>query len=235
MTPLLIDLEAHPGGPWYAEYRRLRHRIFVVEQSWSGLSSEAEPGLTRRDPADAQARFWLARTLDRALIGAVRVCAAADVFPHEDLFERHLEIPEVAAIRPRMGTLNSLAVERRWRRQLFEEPDSHVGTAAALLLRACLSGSVDKGLQVIVATAQTIVSARAMMRAGFRVIDPPARTDLHPEFAMCNMGIVLRPADAAAHAVAKYFDERQRLVLGSQTIDRAWRSNAASLTSAAAP
>jgi N-acyl-L-homoserine lactone synthetase len=219
VTPLRIRLEAHPVGPWFAEYRRLRHRIFVVEQSWSGLASDAEPGLTRRDPADAQARFWLARTVDGALVGAVRVCAVADVFPHEDLFDRHLKVPAVAAIRPRMGTLNSLAVESRWRRQLFEDPEGNVATAAGLLLRACLSGSAAAGSQVIVATAQTVVSARAMMRVGFRVIDAPARTHLHPEFTMCNLGIVLRPIDAAAYAVARYFDERQRLVLGSQTID----------------
>jgi N-acyl-L-homoserine lactone synthetase len=219
MTPTAVRVEARALGLWYDDYRRLRHRIFVVEQSWSGLSSQQEPGLTNRDPADARARFWLARSVDGALIGAVRVCAVADVFPHEELFAHHLAVPEVAAIRPRLGTLNSLLVEGGWRRRPCQGPDGRLGTVASLLLEACVSGCADQGLQAIVATAQTIVSARALLRAGFRVIDPPVRTPLHADFTMCNVGIVLKPTDMNALAVASYFDECQRRVLSSRTID----------------
>jgi hypothetical protein len=90
---------------------------------------------------------------------------------------------------------------------------------ASLLLDACVAGCAGRGLQALVATAQTVVSARALMRAGFRVIDPPVRTLLHAGFTMCNVGIVLTPTDPNALAVATYLDARQRLVLGSQTID----------------
>jgi N-acyl-L-homoserine lactone synthetase len=216
----------------YDEYRRLRHRIFVVEQGWEGLSSEEEPGLTPRDPADARAHFWLARGPDGALIGAVRVCDVADRFPHEELFAHHLAVPEIAAIRPRMGTLNSLVVERAWRGRPCEGADGRVGTVAGLLLRACLLESAARGLQAIVATAQTIASARALMRAGFRVIDAPARTHLHADFPMCNVGIVLTADDANAHGAARYFDECQRRVLESRTID-AWFAAASEVVGAA--
>jgi N-acyl-L-homoserine lactone synthetase len=219
MTPEPIHLEARRLGLWYDEYRRLRHRIFVVEQSWNGLSSPQEPGLTQRDPADRSAWFWLARAGDGSLVGAVRVCAVADVFPHEELFAHHLAVPAVAAIRPRLGTLNSLLVEGGWRRRECAAPDGRVGTVASLLLDACVAGCACDGLQAILATAQTVVSARALMRAGFRVIDRPVRTPLHSGFTMCNVGIVLRPTGGNPQAVASYFDARQQLVLGSQTID----------------
>lgn len=218
MTPESIHLEHRTLGSWYDEYRRLRHRVFVVEQKWTGLSPEGEPGLTRQDPADARALFWLARSSGGALVGAVRVCAVADVFPHEELFAHHLEVPDVAAIRPRMGALNSLVVEAAWRGRPCQTSDGRVGTASNLLLDACLSGCADAGLRAIVATAQTVVSARALMRAGFLAIDAPARTRLHADFTMCNVGIVLRPTDPNAHAVGRYFDECERRVLGSNTI-----------------
>jgi len=218
MTPESIHVEHGTLGSWYDEYRRLRHRVFVVEQLWTGLSSEDEAGLTRHDPADARARFWLARSLDGALVGAVRVCAVADVFPHEELFAHHLQVPDVAAIRPHMGTLNSLVIEAAWRGRLCQTSDGRVGTASSLLLRACLSGCAAAGLKAIVATAQTVVSARALMRAGFRAIDAPVRTRLHPHFTMCNVGIVLKPTDPHAHAVGRYFDACEPRVLGSYTI-----------------
>ena len=107
---------------------------------------QQEPGLTHRDPADARARFWLARSRDGALIGAVRVCAVADVFPHEELFAHHLAVPAVAAIRPRLGTLNSLLVERGWRRTAMSKArTAALGTVASLLLEACVSGCADRG------------------------------------------------------------------------------------------
>src|SRR2546425_72262 len=66
--------------------------------------------------------------------------------------------------------------------------------------------------------AGPIVSAQALMRAGFRAIDAPVRTRLHADFTMCNVGVVLRPSDAHAYAVGRYFDECERHVLGSHTI-----------------
>ena len=88
-------------------------------------------------------------------------------------------------------------------------------------------------MQAIVATAQTVVSARALMRAGFRVIDPPVRTPLHADFTMCNVGIVLRPADMNALAAAKYFDDCQRRVLGAQTIDACFAGTMAAVAGVA--
>ena len=87
-------------GHWYEEYRRLRHRVFVVEQGWSGLTSPSEPGLTSPDPADEHARFWLAWSSRGTLVGAVRVRPVANVFPHEELFRQHLRLPAVSAVRP---------------------------------------------------------------------------------------------------------------------------------------
>ena len=233
MTPAPIRIEARALGLWYDDYRRLRHRIFVVEQSWNGLSSRQEPGLTKRDPADAKARFWLARSSDGTLIGAVRVCAVADVFPHEELFTHHFAIAAMAAIWPRLGTLNSLLVDNGWRRRPCQGPDGQTGTVASLLLDACVSGCADRGLHAIVATAQTVVSARALMRAGFRVIDPPVRTPLHPDFTMCNVGIVLQPTDESTRAAARYFDDCQRRALGSQSIDACFAGTMAAVAGAA--
>jgi hypothetical protein len=218
MTPIAIDLEACRVGPWHDEFRRLRNQIFVVEQSWNCLASDEEPGLTRRDPADLQARFWLAR-FRGALIGAVRVCAVGETFPHEELFAHHLGVREFAAVRPQMGSLNSLMVDREWRRCLCTSPDGKVGTVAGLLLQSSLSGSAEAGLRVIVATAQTAISARALMRAGFRVIDPPVRTHLHAGFVMCNVAIALTAGDSNVLAAARYFEERQRQALGLESID----------------
>jgi N-acyl-L-homoserine lactone synthetase len=217
-----IRIEAVAGcakREWHEEYRRLRHRVFVVEQGWTGLASDEEPGATVPDPADERARFWLARSATGTLVGAVRVRGVADVFPHEDLFGHHLERPDVAAMRPFMGTLNSLLVDREWRGRRCRGPDGQVGTAANLLLRASLAGSAAAGLRSLVATAQTRVSVRALMRAGFVVIDPPALTHLHPAFPMCNVGVVIGPRDHSGRALAAYFDDRQREALGGSTVD----------------
>jgi N-acyl-L-homoserine lactone synthetase len=225
MTPLptmTVDAASCPAGsPWYAEYRRLRHRIFVVEQGWTGLTSETEPDATRPDPADDLARFWLARQADAHLVGAVRIRPVADVFPHEALFRHHLQRGEMIAMRPRMGTLTSLAVDRGWRGVPCVSPDGHVATPGSLLLRAALAGSARSGLRALVATAQTIVSARALIRAGFRVIDPPAPTRLHDRFLMCNVGIVLDRHDRRARSLAAYFEARHRRILELVSID-AW-------------
>ena len=142
-----------------------------------------------------------------------------DVFPHESLFRHHLERREVVAVRPWTGTLNSLVVDREWRGRRCAAADGELGTPASLLLRASVDGSADAGLRALVATAQTLVSARALMRAGFRVIDRPVLTELHAEFPMCNVGIVLRPRDGAGRALAKYFDDREGQVLRGTTID----------------
>ena len=160
------------AGSWYDQDRRLRHRVFVVEQGWTGLSSACGDA-TIPDPADAKAHFWLARSTGGALVGAVRVRAVRDVFPHEELFCHHLARHEMAVVRPWMGTLNSLVVDRDWRSRPCAGSNGHHGTVASLLLDATLSGSAGAGLRALVATAQTLVSARALMRAGFRVIDPP--------------------------------------------------------------
>ena len=200
-------------GSWYDEYRRLRHRIFVAEQGWMGLSGPTEEA-TVPDPTDVRARFWLARAQCGALVGAVRVRPVRDCFPHEDLFRHHLTRREVTGLRPWMGTLNSLMVDREWRGRLCAGANGDKGTIASILLRTSLRTSADSGLRALVATAQTLISARALMRAGFRVIDPPVRTPLHARFRMCNVGIVLRPDDPCASALSNYFDERQREILG---------------------
>ena len=206
------------AGSWYDEDRRLRHRVFVVEQGWAGLSSACGDA-TIPDPADAKAHFWLARSTGGALVGAVRVRAVRDVFPHEELFCHHLARREMAFMRPWMGTLNSLVVDRDWRSRPCAGSNGHDGTVASLLLDATLSGSAGAGLRALVATAQTLVSARALMRAGFRVIDPPVRTHLHAEFPMCNLGIVLTEEDPRARALSKYFDDCQRQVLSAASLD----------------
>jgi N-acyl-L-homoserine lactone synthetase len=228
----IIRITAETGisrGTRYDEYRRLRHRVFVVEQGWAGLTSPAEPGLTCRDPADEGAWFWLAWSSAGALVGAVRVRSVAEVFPHEELFHDHLQHAAVADVRPWMGSLNSLVVDRSWRGRRCQTSQGGVATAAGLLLRAALVGCRKTGLRALVATAQTVVSARALMRAGFRVIDPPVHTHLHPAFAMCNVGIVLCD-DERGRALEAYFDARQSQALGGWTI--AYRFSMAQLQAA---
>ncbi|HVQ16595.1 MAG TPA: hypothetical protein VMS40_23495 [Vicinamibacterales bacterium] len=211
-TIRIEDVSGNITGSWYDEYRRLRHRIFVGEQGWMGLSGPTEQA-TVPDPTDVRARFWLARGQCGALVGAVRIRPVCDVFPHEDLFHQHLARREVTALRPWMGTLNSLMVDREWRGRRCAGSNGDTGSIASMLLRTSLGASAASGLRALVATAQTAISARALMRAGFRVIDPPVRTCLHPSFRMCNVGIVLRPDDPCAYALSKYFDDRQRELL----------------------
>jgi len=208
------------SGSWYDEYRRLRHRVFVVEQGWAGLSLPSGD-VTIPDPADAAAHFWLARSASGALVGAVRVRAVRDVFPHEDLFHHHLARREMIAMRPWMGTLNSLVVDGAWRGRVCADRDGDGRTVANLLLRASLAGSASYGLQALVATAQTVISARALTGAGFRVIDPPVLTDLHVHFPMCNVGIVLTPDGAPARALSVYFEDCERRVIGGGSLE-AW-------------
>jgi hypothetical protein len=95
------------------------------------------------------------------------------------------------------------------------------------LLSASLQGSVEHGLRALIATAQNASSARALAGAGFRMIDTPIRTTLHPHFLMANVGIVLGQDDqrrsrvraAAARALARYFDHRQREILETVSLD----------------
>jgi len=215
-----ICVEAVTGrtqGSWYDEYRRLRHRVFVVEQGWTGLSAGVDEA-TIPDPADARARFWLARSRSGALVGAVRIRTVRDTFHHEDLFRHHLRRREMAAMRPWMGTLNSLVVDREWRSRLCATPSRDEGTVASMLLRTSLSDSAGTDFRALVATAQTLISARALMRVGFRVIDPPIRTHLHARFAMCNVGVVLTTDDLCARALSTYFEECQRRVLKESSL-----------------
>jgi len=103
--------------------------------------------------------------------------------------------------------------DRAWRGRRYASTNGDSGTIACVLLRTSLRASADSGLRALVATAQTPISARALMRAGFRVIDPPVRTCLHASFRMCNVGIVLKPDDPCASTLSKYFDDRQRELL----------------------
>jgi N-acyl-L-homoserine lactone synthetase len=219
------------GCAWHDEYRRLRHRVFVVEQGWTSLISAGEPGLTRDDPADAGAWFWLARTADGALVGGVRVRPVAGLFPHQELFAHHLRRPEVAAALPGLGTLNSLLVDHAWRGRVCEGPGGEWATVASHLLGAGLAGGAARGLSAIVATAQTVISARALMRAGFHVVDPPVATSLHARFPMCNVAVALNGwrEQAALHA---YFRGRECEILRHRTID-GWFESAAARAGAA--
>src|SRR5262245_18328376 len=212
----------------YDEYRRLRYQVFVAEQGWTGLSHEGEPGMAMKHPADEHARFWLARNETGAVVGEVRVVSLVHAFPHKELFATHLRRCEMQNMLPFMGTLNSLAV-LPWYRGLHCQirGDVRSETAARALLRASLQGSTEQGLRALIATAQNPSSARALVGAGFRMIDTPIRTALHPHFLMANVGVVLEQGDqrrsrvraAAAGALARYFNDRQREVLASVSLD----------------
>jgi N-acyl-L-homoserine lactone synthetase len=217
METIRIEAVTGASGAWYDDYRRLRYRVFVMEQEWVALADADEPGLTSWDPVDAHAWFWLAWSDGGTLVGAVRVRAVSDVFPHEELFRHHLRRPEVASVRPWMGTLNSLVVAADWRRRPCLTRGGELGTVAGHLLSAAVAGSRTAGLRAIVATAQTHISARALMRAGFRVIDAPAHTSLHPVFPMCNVGLSLSD-DGHGRALRNYFDQCERHALAGHSI-----------------
>jgi hypothetical protein len=94
-------------------------------------------------------------------------------------------------------------------------------------LRASLQGSIDRGLSALIATAQNVASARALVGVGFRVIDAPIKTALHDRFLMANVGAVLEDRDArgfrahtgTARALARYFNRRQQEILGNISLD----------------
>ena len=166
----------------------------VANASWRWLFIvEGGYGWVPADPADVCAWFWIARDRRGTLVGVVRVVPAQSAFPHEELFARHLAEPSMHAMRGRLGSLNSLAVDAAWRRRECVDERGCTGTAAALLLQRCVAECPGVGIAAMVATAQTTISVRALMRVGFHVIDPPARTHLHPRFVMCNVGAVLDP------------------------------------------
>jgi hypothetical protein len=217
METIRVEAVAGASGAWYDDYRRLRHRVFVIEQGWAGLADADEPGLTSWDPVDAHAWFWLAWSACGPLVGAVRVRAVGDVFPHEELFRHHLRQPEVASVRPWMGSLNSLVVDAEWRRRCCLSDTGEPGTIAGHLLTAAVAGSRTAGLRAIVATAQTHISARALMRAGFRVIDAPVHTSLHPVFPMCNVGLSLCD-HGSGRVLRNYFDRCERHALARHSI-----------------
>ena len=127
-------------------------------------------------------------------------------------------------MRPWMGTLNSLVVDREWRGRPCASPR----TGELARPRACsFARAVEqrrRGSPGAGGDRSDAVSARALMRAGFRVIDRPVLTELHAEFPMCNVGIVLRPRDGAGRALAKYSDDREGQVLRGTTIDAQFAS-----------
>jgi hypothetical protein len=217
MDTIRVEAVSGAGAGWYRDYRCLRHRVFVAEQGWGGVSPRGARGPPAPDPADADAWFWLAWSGAGQLAGAVRVRPVRDVFPHEDLFRDHLERPELAAVRSGLGTLNSLVVAGDWRQRRCVATGPVPRTVAAHLLSAAVAGSLTHGLCAIVATAQTSISARALMRAGFRVIDRPVRTSLHSVFPMCNLGLGLGDGDAS-RAVTAYFARREHEVLAGRSI-----------------
>jgi len=202
----------------YEEYRRLRRQVFVAEQGWSCLTNAAAPAIAVPDPADTHALFWLARNGADLPIGEVRIVALADAFPHPELFAEHLTRIEMERMLPRMGALNSLAVLPAFRRK----PCTVVGegrcrSVARALLQASLRGSRTRGLHALIATAQNVASARALLGVGFRLLDPPVRTGLHDRFLMANMGVVLEDSDGTG--LSAYFERRQRGLLVGRSLE----------------
>ena len=96
--------------------------------------------LFRIPPTRGRGSGWRDRD-SGALVGAVRIRTVRDTFHHEDLFRHHLRRREMAAMRPWMGTLNSLVVDREWRSRPCATPSRDEGTVASMLLRTSLSDS----------------------------------------------------------------------------------------------
>lgn len=228
----------------YREYRRIKFQTFVREQGWAGLGGEASDGLADEDRFDGGGRFALARTTVGDPVGVVRCLPLTEGFPHSELFRHHILQEEVADTIPSLATLNALAVLPEYRGRAYEVLcDGRIGTVCRLLLLEAMFRLAREGVKGILATVQSIISARALMRVGFRLIDKPATTPLHERFPLANVGIVLGSTEHVAAAIRcgvpwrlkrnhtpallrleQYFDRQQRAVLRSASLQELFRT-----------
>jgi N-acyl-L-homoserine lactone synthetase len=225
--------------PWFEAYLEIKYRVFVVEQGWSALTATSGYRGLRHDPFDDHGRFLLARTSAGDPMGIVRGLPIREGFPHQDLFVQHLNNPTVVRMLPSMCTLNALAVLPQFRgRRYAVQGAGWQGSLGRLLVLGILLTLEEEDIHAVVATAEGLVSTRLFVRLGFKLINVPTKTALHPDLLMTNVGMVLgspshvqaqvdaslrkagmTPLSGDALALCQYLDQCQNKIVRGHPLD----------------
>lgn len=176
----------------YSRFEAIRRSVFAGELGWSFGVKGVEESL--HDPCDRSADLWLAEIAGVQDIGIVRGTRAAVGLPHRELFEDHLLPSRIDVPLEAIGTINSLAVLRPYRRCRFEVEHREPDTASAQLLRTSLAELASAGAMLVLATVLSAISARAFLREGFLFLDHPRTYPAIRGFRLANMASVLRGA-----------------------------------------
>lgn len=224
---------------FYHAYRQIKYQVFVIEQGWHTLADPNGRPVAIEDPFDDRGRFQLALSDEGRPIGIVRGVPLREGFPHRHLFAHHLPMDAFASALPMLCSINALAVLPAYRRQRYRVSGTDwEGSVGNLLVLGLLQSLAGEGIKGAVATAGSMASLRFFTRLGFKAIDPPAVTSLHP-VPMTNIGMLCgSPAhrrtqatcrfdrgtriasSATMRALGRYFTERQRHIPEGDLVER---------------
>ena len=236
--PISLELFAKEGrADLYEAYRIIKYHVFVVEEGWEALRDNSGKEIAREDSFDEQSIFLVAGTEENCQIGVVRGTALKRGFPHGELLAHHLPHTAFKRSLDQLCELNALAILSRYRAKQYQvTEESGKGALWKLLVLSITRHFGQEGLIGAVATANGLASARLFCQLGFYVIDPPVQTGLHTKL-MTNIGLVFgsprhvraqrkcgmeyetgATTDQGKVALLRYFEEREREVLGSRPV-----------------
>lgn len=208
----------------YEMFHAIRLEVFCRSLGWTLPSDSGR----WHDPFDRAARCALAERGGEP-IGILRALRASTAFPHRELFEAHIERCGLGEHLDKVGTLNALAVLPAYRRRVYANSCSDArGTAAHLLLRACIDDLASDGVCVVMATVMGLVSARSFLSVGFRLLDLPRSMPGHARFTVANVGLLVSKPEGAGvqglESVGEHFDECHRHVVGVGPVEELFSS-----------
>ncbi len=193
MISNLISLEyfkKSENSVLYEAYRKLKYKIFVTECGWEALTSDTEPNKAKVDQYDAIGRFLIALNEDQIPIGILRGIALRKGFPHKSLFDRHLANDIVNNMLANMCTLNALAVLPKYRGKIFNYKGlPWTGSVGKIMMLALMQSFEKDQIVATIITAQGQAGAKFFQSLGFKMIDHPIVTDLHPD-PLTNMALI---------------------------------------------
>ena len=171
------------------EYQRLKYEIFGREFSWP-INALPGTGRAELDPFDTPAHFVIARTIEGSAIGCARAMALKVGFPHQQLLAPLLQ--QLGRDQGECGTLNSVAISRRWRGRapdgaMAKSPD----TVAAMIVQECHAHFLGLGLSTCVLTTTEIVADRFFSPLGYVASGSPFSSGMYSA-SLVNMHRALR-------------------------------------------